>query len=352
MTFRYIRLLITLLLLSGLGFTVRQTLADEEPFSDEDPTAITLRSFTGTALDNAARLIWETATENNTQAFKLERANSVSGPYEFLSDIGLIIARGNPALGATYVVTDTNVLNNNTYWYKLVEIEEDNSERELAIIELRIEPVGGILPGGGGGGATNTPPPTSTNVPTETPVSSVTFTPTPSATPAPGTPTATPEPPTATPEAVQPTNPPLPPGPTATAFRFPTATIGAGGAVDVGTGPGQNGVPIAEAAGLPAQEGYPAPDTGSYPAGDTNPLPNAATPYPAGTTSGQPNNNLGNNNVIGSDAAATIAAETAAANESANSSSGRIFLWLGFAGGLLILAGGIFFSIALATRRS
>lgn len=212
MTFRYIRLLITLLLLSGLGFTVRQTLADEEPFSDEDPTAITLRSFTGTALDNAARLIWETATENNTQAFKLERANSVSGPYEFLSDIGLIIARGNPALGATYVVTDTNVLNNNTYWYKLVEIEEDNSERELAVIELRIEPVGGILPGGGGGGATNTPPPTSTNVPTETPVSSVTFTPTPSATPAPGTPTATPEPPTATPEAVQPTNPPLPLG--------------------------------------------------------------------------------------------------------------------------------------------
>jgi hypothetical protein len=29
----------------------------------------------------------------------------------------------------------------------------------------------------------------------------------------------------------------------------------------------------------------------------------------------------------------------------------RLFLWLGFAGGLLILGGGIFFSIALATRQ-
>lgn len=352
MTLRYIRLLITLLLLLGLGFAVRQTLADEILNSDEDPTAITLRYFNGDPLDNAARLTWETATENNTQAFKLERANSASGPYEFLSDIGLIIARGNPALGATYVVTDTNVLNNNTYWYKLVEIEEDNSERELALIELSIVPVGGILPGGGGDGATSTPLPTSTNAPTETPVPSATLTPTSSATPAPGTATATPEPPTTTPETLQPTSPPLPPGPTATAFRFPTATISAGGAVDVGTGAGQNGVPVAEAAGLPAQEGYPAPIATSYPAGETNPLPNAATPYPAGTNPNQPNNNQGNNNVIGSDAAATIAAETAAANESANSGSGRIFLWLGFAGGLLILAGGVFFSIALATRRS
>lgn len=330
-------------LISGLLFLAVLCLSTSGVAAD-DSTAVGLRYFRAFSLDNSVRLEWETATEQETAAFKLLRASAAEGPFEFLADIGLIEAIGNTQAGATYERIDETAENGNTYWYRLVEIETDNTEVDLATIEHYLEPPsGGINPPGGGDQPppattvpTSTDEPTQTSVPTDTPTASETPTPTETAT---AEPTETEVPATATVT-------PRPLGPTPTAFRFATATPAAVAPEVIG-----GGVPVAEAAGIPAQEQYPGATSSpgviqatSYPAG--TPFPgNPATVPPGGSGSDLDNGTL---NALPT---ATGIAGAIGQEGSENQASSRVFLWLGFAGGLLILSGGVFFSIFLATRR-
>ncbi len=328
-----------LILLALLGFGGLNSAA-------QSPTAVGLRYFRGVPLDNSVRLEWETGTEQNTAAFKILRGPSEAGPFEFLENIGLVPAVGNPQAGATYERTDDTALNGVTYWYQLIEVETNNNEVILATIEVFVDPPsGGIEPPGGGSGTppagtsppTSTTEPTITPLPTDTPVASGTPTPTLEAT---LEPTETPELPTAT-STLRPL------GPTPTAFRFAATTPADQGGNVIGAG-----VPVAEAAGLPGQQGYPAV-TGS-------PVVIQATSYPAGTPFPQGGGTSGpgdgaSNSTLGGPATATGIAGAIGLDgqegSAAATSSSRLLLWLGFAGGMLILAGGVFFSIFLATRR-
>ncbi len=327
-----------LILLALLGFGGLKSTA-------QSPTAVGLRYFRGVPLDNSVRLEWETGTEQNTAAFKIMRAPSAAGPFEFLENIGLVPAVGNTQAGATYERVDDTAENGSTYWYQLVEVETNNNEVILATIEVFVDPPsGGIDPPGGG----NEPPPASTSLPTST--TEPTATPSPTDTPASSdTPEPTPEntlEPTETPELATTTFTPRPLGPTPTAFRFGTATPAGPGAGAAGVG-----VPVAEAAGLPGQQGYPAV-TGSPVVIQATSYP-AGTPFPQGAATTGPGDGATNNSLGGPATATGIAGSIGAAGQedSANATSSRLLLWLGFAGGLLILTGGIFFSIFLATRR-
>jgi hypothetical protein len=107
------------------------------------PRSVGLLSFEATALANAVRLDWETATELETAGFIVKRSVN-SGPFISLPDIGVpgfidaagnpagfVIAVGGPAEGGIYQVMDADVQAGNDYTYKLIEVENDNNEIEL-----------------------------------------------------------------------------------------------------------------------------------------------------------------------------------------------------------------------------
>lgn len=85
---------------------------------------INLLYFQAIGQDNAVLLKWATATEFDTLGFILRRADNKVGPYEDLDEIGFIPGEGGGVIGAAYEATDEmNVVNGQTYWYILVQID-------------------------------------------------------------------------------------------------------------------------------------------------------------------------------------------------------------------------------------
>lgn len=323
------------------------------------PGNVTLVYFRGESLGDAARLEWQTATELDTAAFKIERANDAGGPFTYVTEIGLVPAQGDAAAGHTYEVTDTSAETGATYWYRLIEVELDNSERRLQTIEVAILTTPTPAPvGGGPADATETPPPSSTPAASGTPAATVEQTPgtatdTPSASSttlaqggATNTPRATATPAPADEETDQ--------GVAAT-FVTPTRFSNNGG-----RGAGSGGATAVAQSTLPSEE-YPGPSpTASsaegYPfdaqqLGPTQP-PSSAGNTGAGTLSTVPpalgSGASAGERTVGSGSDGNVAE---AAQSNGGSTVGRILLWIGFVFALLIFAAGAFFAIVLSTRR-
>ncbi len=157
----------------------------------ERPRAVTLIYFRATGGDGFVALEWATATELDTAGFRVERAQSASGSFELLSDIGFIPAAGSGLFGATYSAEDqSQIINDQTYYYRLIEVELDGTQNRFGPISA--------VPSGGASAPTSTSTATSTSVsqnnqvatstptrtstPTTTPTSRPTSSPTPSAT--------------------------------------------------------------------------------------------------------------------------------------------------------------------------
>jgi len=88
----------------------------------DEPTLITLSSFTATPSDRAVILTWTTESEIDNAGFNLYRAESGDGEYVKIND-SLIPAKGSPTQGATYQFIDENVKNRAIYYYKLEDID-------------------------------------------------------------------------------------------------------------------------------------------------------------------------------------------------------------------------------------
>lgn len=327
--------------------------------ADQSPTAVTLLRFEAFIVDEGVVLEWETGTEIDTAAFKLERADDANGPFTFLADIGFIAALGGPASGATYQEIDETAVSGATYWYQLVEVREDQSQHVLETIMVIVVPPTATPTsqaiGGGGSGGQNTPvPPTSTVAPSSTPQATSTTAAQPTAPAGTGN---TPPAPTAPPEpqptiVVEPTNAPAgnnnnnpTPIPTTISQIQPTATAEPG----VVSAAEDEGQPIAQITETPVKEEYPAPESATaYP---DNGTPNQTTPYPETTPAGE-----SNPIIIGGDAQPTPTpageSDAATTSQTENSSlAGQIFLWGGFLFALLIFVGGLFFAIFITTRK-
>ncbi len=100
--------------------------------SSENPTAVSLIYFRGHGQDGAVVLEWATATELDTVGFEIERATLPGGPYQRLSDIGFVPSLASDAFsGAEYEVLDEHgIINGQSYYYILVEIELDGTENK------------------------------------------------------------------------------------------------------------------------------------------------------------------------------------------------------------------------------
>jgi len=133
--------------------------------------AVGLIDMTATAQTDGTILVeWETATELNTAAFNLYRAETSTGPWDTIVDAQP--AQGDGTTGATYIFTDYDVEAGKTYYYLLEEVDSNGTRTKL---EGFIVCATALVPGQ----ATFTPTPTATRTATPDPSQTPTRTPTP-----------------------------------------------------------------------------------------------------------------------------------------------------------------------------
>jgi hypothetical protein len=70
---------------------------------------------------------WETETEFNTAGFNIYRSEDKIGPYEQINST-LIPSSSDAAAGGSYSFVDENVRRDQTYYYRLEDVEFDNSK--------------------------------------------------------------------------------------------------------------------------------------------------------------------------------------------------------------------------------
>jgi hypothetical protein len=95
--------------------------------------SVTLDSFTATASNGEVALEWATGTEKDNAKFVVWRYQSLDGTcstepnnYTDVQTVGSSVAsQGTEVSGATYNVTDSNVVYGNTYCYVLEDVEYD-----------------------------------------------------------------------------------------------------------------------------------------------------------------------------------------------------------------------------------
>jgi hypothetical protein len=105
---------------------------------EEEPTAITLASFTADASVGSVTLVWETGTEVDNAGFNLYRANAPDGSYTKIND-ALIAATGDPVAGASYSFLDKGIPVG-VYYYKLEDVDLNGTKTLHGPISATVMP--------------------------------------------------------------------------------------------------------------------------------------------------------------------------------------------------------------------
>lgn len=316
------------------------------------PLSVTLNFFRGESVSDGARLYWQTATELDTAGFRILRASDSGGPFQELSEIGFVEARGGPVSGDTYEVLDATVDTGQTYWYRLVEVEQNSSEHDLHTFPLTIgaEPTAtleAVATSDDGDSDGNTQPE----------ASSPTATRTPSPSPSPGT------------QNQSATNTPRPA--TATADRQATPTPGGEDGSPIAARPlseeAETAAPttsvqptaIAQAteaypeppsANATTDEAYPGDTTGEEQLEPTAAVTETEESYPLAPANGiTPERPTAAGGTVADNLPESEESGENAPQQSRNLS--RVLLWLGFGAALIIFVAGAVFSILLSTRK-
>ena len=90
--------------------------------SNEDPLPVEIKSFTVTATESSARLIWSTATEINNAKFEVERL-SIAGKQAWMT-VGSVAGSGTSNTPKEYSFTDNNLFAGK-YSYRLKQIDRN-----------------------------------------------------------------------------------------------------------------------------------------------------------------------------------------------------------------------------------
>jgi hypothetical protein len=81
---------------------------------------------------------WETETEINTAGFNIYRSDSAEGEFVRINP-QIIPSQSDAVSGATYLYTDKNVERGKTYYYRLEDIEFDNSTQQHDILTGQVQ---------------------------------------------------------------------------------------------------------------------------------------------------------------------------------------------------------------------
>ncbi len=85
------------------------------------------------ALPAKIEIEWETETEINTAGFNIYRSESKDGEFVRINE-QIIPSQSDAVSGATYIYTDNDVSRGTTYYYRLEDIEYDNSTQQHDIL--------------------------------------------------------------------------------------------------------------------------------------------------------------------------------------------------------------------------
>lgn len=91
-------------------------------YGHESATYIDLVSFEAKGLDGKVLLSWKTGAEIETAGFYLYRRQKGQDHFIKVND-GIIASKGSASAGASYLYSDSNVVNGTTYIYYLVDID-------------------------------------------------------------------------------------------------------------------------------------------------------------------------------------------------------------------------------------
>jgi hypothetical protein len=92
-------------------------------FDANNPTAVTLASFTAEWDDTEVVVEWETVMEINTVGFNLWRSTTPDGEYERINKTLIAAESLGGVAGGFYVYVDGDVTPGTTYYYRLEEVE-------------------------------------------------------------------------------------------------------------------------------------------------------------------------------------------------------------------------------------
>ncbi|MBI5375431.1 MAG: hypothetical protein HZA77_08345 [Candidatus Schekmanbacteria bacterium] len=102
-----------------------------------EPTAITLSSFSATSKDKKVSLAWQTTTEIDNIGFNILRSESETGPYTKINK-KLIKSKGSSTKGASYKLKDKNIEAGKTYWYKLEDIDSNTGPSQHDAVKVEV----------------------------------------------------------------------------------------------------------------------------------------------------------------------------------------------------------------------
>lgn len=80
----------------------------------------------------AITIVWSTETEFNTAGFNVYRSNAADGPFIQINE-QLIPSKADPSSGAAYEFIDRSVTGGQTYYYRLEDVEYNNTREQHEI---------------------------------------------------------------------------------------------------------------------------------------------------------------------------------------------------------------------------
>jgi hypothetical protein len=111
------------------------------------PLPVQLLSFTGYNKGSSNVLVWQTATEQNSNRFEVERTSpdpSKGGRLADFKAIGTLRAAGNSAVSTNYALTDTKPVIGLNY-YRLKQIDNDGSFAYSNVISIENKGTGSTM---------------------------------------------------------------------------------------------------------------------------------------------------------------------------------------------------------------
>ena len=103
-----------------------------------------LISFEAIPSNQKVELRWKTASEVNNLGFKITRSLNEGGDYQLISSYETnedLHGAGNSNEENSYSYVDESVLNGETYWYKLIDVDVNGVEFENPPISTTLEEI-------------------------------------------------------------------------------------------------------------------------------------------------------------------------------------------------------------------
>lgn len=105
---------------------------------EEIPMPVQPSPLTATLTYEGVKLFWTSKNQVNSLGFELRRADEENGPYEAVASY-----IENPELSSTtlrheYGYLDNDVVNGQTYWYKLYDVDDNGNRTEHGLVSITV----------------------------------------------------------------------------------------------------------------------------------------------------------------------------------------------------------------------